>query len=135
MARKELFYTISGTKGRDEGKVFYIQEMTSSQGEWWAVRAFIGMSKSGFEVPDNLKDMGLVGLATFGFSLLSKMNPEDAKPLMEELMSCIQYVPDPGNKKVARPLIESDIEEVATRLKLKAETLKLHVDFFFADAA
>ncbi|WP_444859382.1 hypothetical protein [Serratia sp. (in: enterobacteria)] len=45
-------------------------------------------------------------------------------------MTCVQAVPNPADKTVVRPLIEADIDEVATRLNLRAEVFKLHVDFF-----
>lgn len=129
MARKELYYTVSGTKGRDEGKMYHIQEMSASQAEWWAIRAGLAMARNGVDLPENFSDMGMAAMATTGLSLVAKIPAEDAKPLLKELMDCVQSVPNPGDKKIERPLIESDTEEVITLLKLKAEVFKLHVDF------
>jgi hypothetical protein len=57
------------------------------------------------------------------------MDYEDARPLMEELMACVQIVPDPSRPDVMRSDIVHDVEEVATLMKLKLETYKLHTSF------
>lgn len=132
MARKELFYT--ETKGRDAGKVFYIREMSAAQAEWWAIRAGMAMARSGVELPNNFADMGIAAMAGTGLKMVSQIPPAEAKPLLDELMECVQCVPDSANQHIKRRLIDDDIEEIATRLKLRAEVFKLHVDFFQAAA-
>lgn len=129
MARKETFITIDAA-GRDQGKVFYIKEMSASQAEWWALRALMAMGRGGVEIPDNLRSMGIAAMAVEGLKAISKIPPDEAKPLLDELMTCVQAVPNPADTTVVRPLIEADIDEVATRLNLRAEVFKLHVDFF-----
>jgi len=131
MARKELFYTVE-SKGRDAGKVFYIKEMSASAAEWWAIRAGMAMAKNGVNMPDNFSEMGMAGMAKVGLEMVAKIPPEDAKPLLDELMACVKAVPNPDNHSIQRNLIDDDTEEVATRLKLRAEVFKLHVDFFTA---
>lgn len=131
MARKELFYTEEG-KGRDNGKVFYIKEMSATAAEWWAIRAGLAMAKNGVSLPENFKDLGMAGMAKVSLEMVAKIPPEDARPLLEELMACVQAVPNPDDHSVKRKLVDSDTEEVLTRLKLRAEVLKLHVDFFTA---
>jgi hypothetical protein len=132
MARKELFYT--ETKGRDAGKVFYIREMSAAQAEWWAIRAGMAMARSGVDLPDNFADMGIAAMAGTGLKMVSQIPPAEAKPLLDELIECVQCVPDAANQNIKRRLIDDDIEEIATRLKLRAEVFKLHVDFFQAAA-
>lgn len=132
MARKELFYT--ETAGRDAGKVFYIREMSAAQAEWWAIRAGMAMARSGVDLPDNFADMGIAAMAGTGLKMVSQIPPAEAKPLLDELMDCVQCVPDASNQNIKRRLIDDDIEEIATRLKLRAEVFKLHVDFFQAAA-
>lgn len=132
MARKELYYT--ETKGRDAGKVFYIREMSATQAEWWAIRAGMAMARSGVELPNNFADMGIAAMAGTGLKMVSQIPPAEAKPLLDELMECVQCVPDAASQNVKRRLIDDDIEEIATRLKLRAEVFKLHVDFFQAAA-
>lgn len=133
MARKELFYTEEG-KGRDNGKVFFIKEMSATAAEWWAIRAGLAMAKNGVQIPEDIAKMGMVGLSQIGFDLLGGISPVDAKPLLDELMACVQFVPNPADHSIKRGLIEDDIEEISTRLKLRAEAFKLHVDFFKAAA-
>lgn len=134
MARKELYYTVED-KGRDNGKKFYIREMSATQAEWWAIRAILAMANNGINLPDNLSDMGMAGMAKVGLEMVAKIPPEDARPLLDELMKCVQAVPNPADQNIKRPLIDDDTEEVMTRLKLRAEAFKLHVDFLIAAAS
>ncbi|EHM0714222.1 hypothetical protein JDT53_12685 [Escherichia coli] len=129
MARKEVYYTVED-KGRDQGKVFFIREMAASQAEWWAIRAGLAMAKNGVNLPDNFSDMGMAGMAKVGLEMVAQISPDEARPLLDELMKCIQFVPDPANQSIKRALIDDDTEEVMTRLKLRSEVFKLHVDFF-----
>lgn len=130
MARKEATVTIK-TEGRDKGKVFLLTELPSEQGEEWATRALFAMMNAGVDIPDNLMSAGLAGIAALGIKSLTKINYEAAKPLLTEMWTCIQIRPSPG---VTRELVESDIEEVATRFQLRKEILMLHIDFFTAAA-
>lgn len=132
MARKEIYYT--ETAGRDAGKVFYIREMSAAQAEWWAIRAGMAMARSGVDLPENFADMGIAAMAGTGLKMVSQIPPAEAKPLLDELMECVQCVPDAANQNIKRRLIDDDIEEIATRLKLRAEVFKMHVDFFQAAA-
>lgn len=134
MARKELYYTVED-KGRDNGKKFYIREMSAAQAEWWAIRAILAMANNGINLPDNLSDMGMAGMAKVGLEMVAKIPPEDARPLLDELMKCVQAVPNPDDQNIKRPLIDDDTEEVMTRLKLRGEVFKLHVDFLTAAAS
>ncbi|EMM0835468.1 hypothetical protein RVV06_001456 [Enterobacter ludwigii] len=134
MARKELYYTVED-KGRDNGKKFYIREMSATQAEWWAIRAILAMANNGINLPDNLSDMGMAGMAKVGLEMVAKIPPEDARPLLDELMKCVQAVPNPADQNIKRPLIDDDTEEVMTRLKLRGEVFKLHVDFLTAAAS
>lgn len=134
MARKEIYYTVEDN-GRDLGKMFFIREMSATQAEWWAIRAGMAMARSGVELPDNFADMGIAAMAGTGLKMVSQIPPQEAKPLLDELMDCVQRVPDASNQNIKRKLIEDDIEEITTRLKLRMEVFKLHVDFFNAAAS
>ncbi|EAQ4379506.1 hypothetical protein E9973_21285 [Salmonella enterica] len=134
MARKETFVTID-SKGRDKDKVFHLTEMSASQAEWWAMRVIMAMGRGGVELPDDVRSMGMAALALEGLKALSKIPPEEAKPLMDEMLDCVQFVPDPKNRNVRRPLVGDDIEEITTRLNLRAEVFRLHVDFFSTAAS
>jgi hypothetical protein len=131
MARKTI--TITLEKGRDEGKRFVITEMSAMKAEKWAARALFGIM--GSEKLDLKKIGGMEKVAEIGVAILSKIPIEVAEPLMDELMKCIEILPNPSDPMVRRPVEEDDIEEIASLFKLKAEVLKLHIDFFTAAAA
>ena len=119
-------------EGRDLGKTYLLTEMSATQGELWAARAFFAMANSGIELPAGVQDAGLAGFAQFALQLLGKLPFAEAAPLMAEMFTCVQAVPDPNNPDFARSLLESDIEEIKTRVKIRMELLKLHSDFFTA---
>jgi hypothetical protein len=129
MARKTALVTIEA-EGRDQGKTFLLQEMPASQAESWAVRVILAAARGGVEIPDDIAQAGLAGVAAMGLKMLGGMHFEDAKPLMDEMFTCVKIVPDSSKPQVVRYLIEDDIEEVVTRLKLRKEVFALHTDFF-----
>ncbi len=146
MARKEAVFT--ATDGRDAGKQFQLREMSATRAESWAIRMMLAMGKAGIEVPEALRQQGLAGLmsvlqnpdddgAQFVAALLGvlkvtlftnmlRIDPEDALPLLDEMMGCVQRI----EQTVTRSLVEDDIEEVSTRLKLRTAIWNLHTDFF-----
>jgi hypothetical protein len=135
MARKTLTYTVpSNDPGRDRGKAFLITEMSASQSEEWAARALFTAMNCGVEVPDELLSAGLAGIAALGIKSLNKVPYDFVKPLFDEMMTCVQAIPNPREPNIVRPLIEDDIEEIATRLLLRKATIELHLDFFRAAA-
>jgi len=127
MARKVKIVTIEA-EGRDQGKVFVLREMPASQAEKWAMRALLSVARSGIDI-GQAAGQGMQGIAIMGVSALLAASWEDAEPLLDEMMACIQIKPDPSNPNVVRPLIEDDIEEVQTRIYLRREVLELHVGF------
>jgi hypothetical protein len=131
MARKTATVTITD-EGRDLGKVFALHEMAATQAEDWAVRVFLALAKGGIEIPDNVAGRGLAGVAAMGFGALKGMSYSDAKPLLDEMMTCIKIIPDRSKPSYERDLVENDIEEVATRVNLRIELYKLHTDFLVA---
>jgi hypothetical protein len=133
MARKVTSLTVA-SEGRDKGKLFSITEMPASQAEEWALRALFLAMQSGVEIPDELASAGLAGLATIGIKALAKIPFDLAKPLFDQLMACVQIVPDRTNQQFTRGLIEDDIEEITTRLQLRKAALMLHIDFFISAA-
>ena len=129
MARKESSFVAD--IGRDKGKQFLITEMSASQAENWAIKAILAVGNAGIEIPDNLASQGMAGLMAVGYMNLLKIPFEAAKPLLDEMMSCVQIIP---SANVKRPLIEDDIEEVQTRLKLRKAIWDLHMDFFLGES-
>lgn len=131
--RKTATVTIADS-GRDNGKTFALTEMSATQAEDWALRAFLAMAKGGIEIPPDVAGAGLAGLAKMGFSAMAGMNYADAKPLLDEMMTCVQRIEDPARPGFKRALVENDIEEIGTRLKLRLELFQLHVSFLDAAA-
>ena len=128
MARKTLDLKITAA-GRDKGKRFVITEMSARGAERWAFRAFLALARAGVDVPEDVEEAGFAGIATFGLKAFAGVAYEDAEPLLDEMLECVQVYPDPKNEKVFRPLIEDDTEEVETLLRLRKEVFALHVDF------
>jgi len=132
MARKEITVTIDA-EGRDRGKQFIIREMSAMKAEKWAARAMLALMRSGIEVPQDVAEAGLSGIAAMGLRALAGIHFEEAEPLMAEMMACVEYIPDRSRPMVKRPLVEDDIEEVLTILRLREEVLSLHVGFSIAE--
>jgi hypothetical protein len=105
--------------------------MPATQAEKWAAKAFLALARAGVDIPDNISSAGLAGVAAMGVKALGGMSFADAEPLMDEMFRCVQRVVDPAQPMFARFLVEDDIEEVATRLKIRMELFKLHIDFSF----
>jgi hypothetical protein len=133
MSRKISVITLQDC-GRDSGKVFQLTEMSAKRGFSWALRALLSIGKSGINMPDNLKDMGLAGIARMGIETLFKIDPVEAEPLLEELLGCVMYLPDPKKPNIIRHLIDDDIEEIMTRFKLVKEVFSLHVSFLDSES-
>jgi hypothetical protein len=129
MARKTQIVTID-QDGRDKGKAFLITEMPAAQAEEWGARALFALMRSGVEVPENVRDLGLAGIAALGLKALGGLEWDLAKPLFDEMFTCIQIIPDPAKPAVVRGLVPDDIEEVKTRLLLRKAVLMLHIEFF-----
>lgn len=128
MARKTAMIKIDKTN-RDHGKLFLITEMDADKAEDWAMRVFFALMSANVELPDGVEDLGMAGLAEIGLKALGGLKFEVAKPLINEMLDCVQIIVDPAKTHVHRDLVPSDIEEVSTRLTLRSEVFNLHVDF------
>ena len=127
MARKVQRYTVTESN-RDSGKTFQITELPALEAERWALRALLAMSRNGVNVPDDALDAGFASLAAMGLNMLANIKPDEADELMKKMLECVMYVPE-GKGLQPRPLVDSDIEEISTLMRLRAEVLKLHGDF------
>ena len=129
MARKET--TFVAETGRDLGKQFLITEMSASQAENWAFQVILAVGNAGIEIPEGLASQGMSGLMAIGYMNLLKIPFDAAKPLLDEMMNCVQIIP---SANIKRKLVEEDIEEVATRLQLRKSVWNLHMDFFLNES-
>ena len=133
MARKILKLKITD-EGRDLGKTFVLTELPARMGHQWATRALFAMMNGGVEIPDNLMTSGFAGIAAIGIKALGRVPSAIAEPLLDELLGCVEIMPDASHPEVVRSLVDSDIDEVMTFFKLQKEVLALHVDFFTSAA-
>lgn len=131
MARKVATYVVTDDN-RDKGKKFIITEMPASQGEAWATRALLALIAGGVEMPHGFEHLGMAGMAEVGLKALGHLKYEVAEPLLAEMMGCVEIQPDPNNAALTRQIFEEDIEEISTRIKLRAEVWKLHTGFLSA---
>jgi hypothetical protein len=131
--RKTSTLTID-REGRDKGKTFVLTEMSAADAERWALRAFFALMNTGVEIPADIAESGMAGIASMGLQAIGKLPYEAAEPLLADMWDCVQIMPDPSKKNVVRDLIEQDIEEVATRLEIRKAVFDLHTGFF-TDAA
>ncbi len=133
MARKTASFTVED-EGRDKGKHFLLTEMPATRAEDWAIRVMLALGAANVEIPDGALQLGMAALAEIGLKKLFAIKAETIRPLLTELMECIEFVPNPQKPqtKLAYPLFETQIEEVKTLLLLKWEVLKLHLDFSLA---
>lgn len=128
MARKSIDVTIQD-EGRDKGKVFVITEMSSAQAESWAMRVLLALVGSNVNIPEGFAELGMAGLAEYGIRALASLKWQDCEPLLAEMFTSIQIRPDRTKPHIIRDIWDADLEEVATRLKLRAEWWAIHMDF------
>lgn len=125
------------SEGRDKGKRFLITEMSASKAESWAYRLILALANSNTELPEGFEKTGMAGLAQIGLRGLVRLPWFVAEPLLKEMFECVQAMPDAKNLSTVRPLQagddggegDYDIQEVTTRMNLRLEIFKLHVDF------
>jgi len=129
MARKTTTLTIS--EGRDRGKTFKLTEPPCMQVDEMIMRAVFGLGRAGVEIPAEIFNLGAAPIAYAIGSQFSKLPSRLGLKLAAELMDCVQRVED----KLDRALVENDIEDVSTRLRLKGEVLKLIFGFFVSAAS
>ncbi|MDN7913679.1 hypothetical protein [Burkholderia cepacia] len=103
--------------------------MSAARSEEWATRALFAVMSCGVEIPEDILGAGLAGVAALGVRSLNKVPFELAKPLFDEMMGCVEFEFD-AREGGARALIDDDIEEVVTRVKLRKVVLDLHIEGF-----
>lgn len=122
--------------GRDDGKIFQINEMSAARAEKWAWRMFIALKGTTGEVPPEVMQLGMVGVAIRGLNafLQADVKYELLEPLLDEMLTCVTIVRDRKNHPdVADTLREFDIEEVQTLAWLRSEVLRVHTGFSVAE--
>lgn len=133
MARKVKTYVVpanaDGKDNRDAGKAFRITEMSAFDAEVWAQRALLAMAQSGVPIDEEVIRAGLGAVAAVGMRALLTMGFEDARPLLDEMMRCVVFIPDRSKADVTLPLDDLIVEELSTILALRSEVVELHTGF------
>lgn len=139
--RKTAIITIPdgmpGPSQRDRGKMYHLKEWPAARAERWAERMGIALSRSNSELKMSLSGIGMEGIAIMGINalMMGGIDPDAVLPLWDELLECVQIIRDPRHPEIVQPIIsDDDIEEVATRIFLRSEVLRLHTNFSPADA-
>lgn len=132
MGRKTAEVLIEA-EGRDKGKLFLLTEKHALDAERWG-RRFGQHLLRGVEIPEHVRGMGMIGIASMGFKAIAKIEGDVADGLMNEMLECVEIYPDPKRRDVKRKLIKEDIEEVPTIWHLRERVWELHVGFTFAEA-
>ena len=129
MPRKEIDVIADGDN-RDSGKVYHITEMSAGAIEEWAERFLFALLKASPSAGEKLDlSQGASSVAAAGLKLLPLINYDDVKPLLDKMMQCVTIIPDPSKPHIRRSLIDSDTEELSTRLQIRAAWFGLHFDF------
>ena len=134
-SREVVIAPIEGRENRDAGKRFLITEMSAVAGEAWAIRALGAMVRGGIEIPPEVAKAGMGGLAIMfplvGAKAFLSAPFEETKPLLDQLLDCVQIV-EPA---ITRRLLDTDIEEIMTLVRLRNEAIELHTGFSPAAAS
>lgn len=118
---------------RDKGKTFKITEMPALAAWKWGIRAMAAMVRGGAEIPDEISKLGMVGVLALGIFRFGHVAWAELEPLFDELLSCVEFVPEPSRPDVTRKLFPGDVEEPATFNRLAQEVFALHTGFFPGD--
>ena len=133
MGREVKRVTITA-EGRDKGKVFVLTEMPGARAEKWGMRMLNGAMQSGISLGDIDPMTGMAGVAGLGLlavQAIARMPWAIAEPLLDEMFECVQIQTPDGS--MVRALVDSDTEEIATRLQLREEVASLHLGFSLAE--
>lgn len=127
--------------GRDAGKNFLITEWPAPRAEEWAWGMVLALKGTTAEIPEDVARLGMVGV---GIRLLNSFLAADVdyarvRPLLADMLECVQVVLDPKNVAaatglpVATPLRPDSVSEVPTLQWLRSEVIRAHTNFSAAD--
>ena len=136
MAREQRTITIDSAN-RDAGKVFRITEMPASKMERWSARAIVALFAG--NVPADTAAVANVSntaaIATILGKALSGLDWQVIEPLYEELLGCVEAIPNPDDHpdagvKLTPSNVDNFVNEVPTLVRLRMEVLELNLVFF-----
>jgi hypothetical protein len=127
---------------RDADKHFLITEWDADHVESWGIKLALACARSRSDLPQNITGIGWEGVALLGINVFLRGDVDAAEitPIFNELLECVKMVRDPqaydknkGGPVVTDIVSPDDIEEVATRLWLRSEVLRVTLGFSPAD--
>jgi hypothetical protein len=130
---------VAGRPSRDNGGVFNLVEMPAEQAADWFMRAMQFLVRSGTEVPPHIFEAGPAGFFAMGIGTalagLSKAPWFEVKPLLAELLGCVESYQAPGGSAPIRgwEVIKTQIQEPATIFLLYEEVVSLSLGFSLAE--
>jgi hypothetical protein len=132
MARKKATITITA-EGRDQGKVFVLEEMPCDQAERYLLRAIHLLKDSGIkDIPESGESAA--DLSTINLSNNIAVTEALADPSLDDCWQCVKYSHKPNQPlQPIKPGINSQIEEVSTRTELRQAVYNLHLGFLLPD--
>jgi hypothetical protein len=136
MARKQETFVPTDGRDKEKGQHYLITEMPALKAERWAVRALLALAHAGVQMPDGAESAGMAAIAHAGLQSLQNLDFEEARPLLDEMWTCVSVIPDPKkNPSIQRPLVMNemegdDIEEITTMWKIREAIFRLHTAFF-----
>jgi hypothetical protein len=135
MRKKETFIPTDG-RDKEKGQHYIITEMPALKAERWALRALLALAHAGVELPAGAEGAGMQAIAHAGLKALHSLSFEDAQPLLDEMWSCVEVIPDPKRPNIIRKLVMNemegdDIQEISTIWQIRQRVFQLHTEFFF----
>lgn len=130
MARNTKVVSFVGdeTAGRDKDKTYLLTEWPAAVGEKWAVRVLRALVRANVDLPSGLtEEGGWAALALVSVKALAGMEWDEGEALLDEMMTCVKIIRDAAHPdETTFPLLENDVEEISTRLRLRVEVFNLH---------
>ena len=134
MARKEINITL---QDGERSLNFKVKQMSATQLESWIIRAILALGKGGVDVPQGA-DIRAAGeyLSRHGLAALGRLDYEQVKPLLDELLTCCWHVTGQNSMTQLIPeVVDGILEDVCTLFKLRLEAIKLNLGFLGPEAA
>lgn len=119
--------------GRDANKAFVLTEMDAMRAERWGRRALQLLAGS-LPLSADLGSEGMAAVAAIGFSTVGNMTGTEADALLDDLLACVQFLPDPKQPDMRSVIVEGVISEPMTVLRLRKEAFDIHTNFSEAAA-
>ena len=102
--------------------------MPVAKADSWAMRALMALANGGINLGSITPRPGMMGMMGATLAALGKINADDAIPLLNELLTCVQIIPEGGQPRPMN-LEFNDVEDFTTLWLLRKEVFALHTDF------